>query len=62
MPESIKVVRADIALDFMEHAEETMEVLSSEIPIDTPRRQQIETALKQLREYIAKFREDIARL
>ena len=52
-----KLVRADVFLDFMERAEETIEILSSEIPIDDPRRERIEPALKSLREYIQRFRE-----
>jgi len=53
------VIPAEVFLDFAENAEATIEVLSSEIPIDSPRRQQIEQALRQLREYIQKLRESI---
>jgi hypothetical protein len=57
--EPIKVIRADVFLDFAQNAEATIEVLSSEIPIDSPRRHEIENALKQLRGYIQKLRESI---
>jgi hypothetical protein len=55
----IKVIRADEVLEFAENAEATIEVLSSEIPIDLPRRHEIEKGIKQLREYIQKLRESI---
>lgn len=57
--EQIKVIRADVFLDFAENAEKSLEVISSEIPIDLPRRQQIENALRGIREYIQNIREQL---
>jgi hypothetical protein len=55
----IKVVRADTFLRLAEDMEAALEVLSSEIPIDTPKRQKIEKALKNMRDSIAEFREKL---
>jgi|HubBroStandDraft_2_1064218.scaffolds.fasta_scaffold217803_2 hypothetical protein len=55
----IKVVEADVFLQFAENVEATLEILSSEIPIETPRRQKIEQSLKHMRDSIAGFREKV---
>jgi hypothetical protein len=54
-----KVVRADVFLSFAEDMEAALEVLSSEIPIDTPKRQKIEKALKDMRDSIAELRKKL---
>jgi hypothetical protein len=56
----IKVVRADVLLQFAEDIEATLEILSSDVPIDAPWRQKFERTLKQLRDSIAELREKIA--
>jgi hypothetical protein len=51
-----KVVSAEVFLSFAEDMEQLIEVLSSEIPIESPRRQNIEQALKNMRATISEFR------
>jgi molecular chaperone GrpE (heat shock protein) len=53
---NIKVVRADMFLEFAENMETALEVLSSEVPIDSPWRQNFERTLKQMRDSIAEIR------
>jgi hypothetical protein len=55
----IKAVRADAFLSFAEDMEAALEVLSSEIPIDSPKRQNVEKALKKMRDSIAELREKL---
>jgi hypothetical protein len=56
-----KVVKAETHLEFMENMEQTLEILTSEIPIDAPWRQKFEQTLKRLRTSIEEFRESIER-
>jgi hypothetical protein len=54
-----KVIDANVFLRFAENAEAALEVLISEIPIASPKRQGLEESLKYMRKSIAELRETL---
>ena len=52
----------ELTLALLDEFEEVLEVLSSEIPIQSPKRQRIEEGLVRLRAMIAAFREQLREL
>jgi len=56
---SEKVVRADTFLCFADDVEQTLEILSSEIPISNEQRQTVEESLRKLRKSLSELREQL---
>jgi hypothetical protein len=49
----------EVTLALLDEFEELLEVVSSEIPIQSPKRQRVEEGLSRLRAMIAAFREQL---